>query len=72
MNKKDINALHKELCKNISDDNTLKELQQLAKQLDIPYNGLKKAELCDEIATYLFYARDETPTDDFNPYNFKY
>lgn len=44
------NTLYEQLCSDLNQENKLEELRALAIELEIPYSGKKKAELCQAIA----------------------
>lgn len=52
------NEKHKQLCQFLSEDN-MEELKKLAKELGITTNGKKKQDICNEIATTIYYFTDK-------------
>jgi len=68
----DIRNLHKTLCSDISKEYTVPELKKIVSDLGIAVTGQHKADYCNALATYLFYAEKDSkymvPPGKVNPY----
>lgn len=62
-------ALHDQLCADLSKENNMEELKLLATELNVPSSGRKKAQLCEEIAVAIEIAHNN---DKYCNYFFEY